>query len=381
MKIDYTRFLRLPENQKQSFVNFYNTFGYLRFANAFTRKEASNNRREYRRLYVSHYGESWIKFLLKRRQGFVPNFYEESEYFLQEVLINKISPLVHEFSKDRAIYLGSDGSCFNGNSFEWHRDWYARSRMLKFNIYMNHNLHFGGKHRIIPGSQFTQDEFSQSIGNGGAWPFAPKSESWLNEFDYFPKAPRPRQHFLKQIVNAITDTNDFPSVRVPTSPLDIILFDQRTWHMVEKPFPAIPQMLATALFAIPPGNEPSEDLEADKTVGAKQLGNSYVDELAALYAAERMMIGCNNYGSKFNNKISRNLLHFQVNENIGQKEVDSDSLDIALSDGSYRNILGELMREYRVAAQSIRKYNPNQKDFYSVEMLGINSSNIKKYRY
>ena len=105
---------------------------------------------------------------------------------------------------------------------------------------MNHNLHFGGKHRIIPGSQFTQDEFSQSIGNGGAWPFAPKSESWLNEFDYFPKAPRPRQHFLKQIVNAITDTNDFPSVRVPTSPLDIILFDQRTWHMVEKPFPAIP---------------------------------------------------------------------------------------------------------------------------------------------
>ena len=138
-------------------------------------------------------------------------------------------------------------------------------------------------------------------------------------------------------------------------------------------------MLATALFAIPSGNESSEDQDAGKKVGANHLSNSYVDELAALYAAERMMIGCNYYGSKFDHKFSRNLLHFQVNENIGQKEVDSDSLDIALSDGSYRNNLGELMTEYRVAAQSIRKYNSNQKDFYSVEMLGINSSNIRKY--
>jgi len=379
MKIDYARFLQLPASQKQSFINFYNTFGYLRFTNAFTRKEASENRREYRRLYVNHYKEPWLKFLLKRRQGFVPNFYEESDYYLREVLIKKINPLVKEFSRDRAIYLGSDGSCFNGKSFEWHRDWFARSPMLKFNIYMNHSLHFGGKHRIIPGSQFTQDEFSQSIGNGGAWPFAPTSESWLNEFDYFPKAPRPRQHFLKKLVGTIKDTNDFPSVRISTSPLDIILFDQRTWHMVEKPFPAIPQMLATALFAIPPGNESSEDLEAGKSVEAKQLGNSYVDELAALYAAERMMIGCNNYGSKFNHEFTSNLLHFQVNGNIGQKDVDADSLDIRLSDGSYRNNIGALMEGYRLTARNIREVNENRKDYYSIEMLGINCSNIRIY--
>ena len=252
--------------------------------------------------------------------------------------------------------------------------------MLKYNIYMNHNLHFGGKHRIIPGSQFTQDEFSQSIGNGGAWPFAPKSESWLNEFGYFPKVPRPRQHFLRQIVNTIVDANDFPSVRVSTSPLDIILFDQRTWHMVEKPFPAIPQMLATALFAIPPRNQLSENLDAGKSVISKQFGNLYVDELAALYAAERIMIGCNNYGSKFNHELSRNLLHFQVNENIGQKAVDGDGLDIALSDGSYRNNIGELLKEYRVAARNIRQVNSTREDGYSIEMLGINCSNIWKYR-
>ena len=185
MKVDYEFFINSNKNNYQKYVNFYNSFGYLHLTNALDKKLVKKCRKEYKKLYEEKNKKSWNQIMKSGVQFFIPNFYEESTFFLNEILINKILPVANLMSKGKPIYLGSDGSCFNGQSFQWHRDWFAKSRMLKFNIYMNSGIHFGGRHLLIPGTQFTNDEFSQSVGRGGAWPFFPQKFGWLNENNFF----------------------------------------------------------------------------------------------------------------------------------------------------------------------------------------------------
>lgn len=376
MKVDYKLFINSNKNTYQKYVNFYNSFGYLRLTNALDNKLVKKCRKEYKRLYEEKNKKPWNKIMNSGVQFFIPNFYEESNFFLNEILINKILPVAKLMSKGKPIYLGSDGSCFNGQSFQWHRDWFAKSRMLKFNIYMNSGLHFGGRHLLIPGTQFTTDEFSQSVGRGGAWPFFPQRFGWLNENNFFPETPAPRDHFIKRIFNKFKGQNFLPYVSIKPRPNDIILFDQRTWHMVEKPFPAIPQMLATGLFAVHPEsnipqnlpNKDEENLRIEKEL----------KELAALYVGERKMIGCDNYGKFFKTLSKEQLLFFEANKKVCDLKNYKD-LKVKLSDDSYSINIEKTMNDYSSQAQKARTLNSYLNDGYTEEMLGINYSNIVEY--
>ena len=376
MKVDYNLFINSNKETYQKYVNFYNSFGYLHLTNALKNKLVKKCREEYKKLYEEKNKKSWDKIMKSGVQFFIPNFYEESKFFLDEILIGKILPVAKLMSKDKPIYLGSDGSCFNGQSFQWHRDWFAKSRMLKFNIYMNSGFHFGGRHILIPGTQFTNDEFSQSVGRGGAWPFFPQKFGWLNENNFFPETPSPRDHFLKRIFRKIKGQNFLPYVAIKPKPNDIILFDQRTWHMVEKPFPAIPQMLATGLFAVhPESNVPQNIPNKDQD---KSRIDDELRELAALYVGERKMIGCDNYGKFLESSSKENLLFFQANKKICDLENYKD-LNIKLSDNSYSINIENTMKNYSAEAQKARALNSYLNDGYTDEMLGINYSNIVKY--
>ena len=376
MKVDYAFFINSNKNNYQKYVNFYNSFGYLHLTNALDKKLVKKCRKEYKKLYEEKNKKSWNQIMKSGVQFFIPNFYEESTFFLNEILINKILPVANLMSKGKPIYLGSDGSCFNGQSFQWHRDWFAKSRMLKFNIYMNSGLHFGGRHLLIPGTQFTNDEFSQSVGRGGAWPFFPQKFGWLNENNFFPDTPSPRDHFLKRIFKKIRGQNFLPYVSIKPRPNDIILFDQRTWHMVEKPFPAIPQMLATGLFAVHPESNVPQNLSSLKKDHLRI--DKELRELAALYVGERKMIGCDNYGKFFKDLPKEKLLFFEASKNICDLNNYKD-LNVKLSDNSYSINIEKTMNDYSSQAQKARALNSFLKDGYTEEMLGINYSNIVEY--
>ena len=376
MKVDYELFINSKKENYQKYVNFYNSFGYLHLTNALDKNLVKKCRKEYKRIYEEKNKKSWNEIMRSGVQFFIPNFYEESNFFLHEILLNKILPIANLMSNGKPIYLGSDGSCFNGQSFQWHRDWFAKSRMLKFNIYMNSGLHLGGRHLLIPGTQFTNDEFSQSVGRGGAWPFFPKNFGWLNENNFFPDTPAPRDHFVKRIVRKIKGKNFLPYVSLKPRPNDIILFDQRTWHMVEKPFPAIPQMLATGLFAVHPESNSSQTFANNEEVNHRI--NRELQELAALYVGERKMIGCDNYGKYFKNISKEKLLFFVANKKICDLKNYKD-LNVKLSDNSYSINIEKTMNEYSSQARKARALNSFLQDGYTEEMLGINFSNIAEY--
>lgn len=373
MRIDYQELLSMGAEEAAKYVNFFNTFGYLHIRNAFSRKLCRRARREYKRLYEEYSGKSWKKLMREERQCFMPNFYEESQFFLSEILIEKIWPIAKIIAGGSPIYFGSDGSCFNGQSFEWHRDWFTKARMLKFNVYMNSGMHLGGRHNVIPGSQFTDDSFSQLIGKGGAWPFKAKRYGWLNEYNYFPETPAPRDHYLKRKAREFLGRNYLPYVGIKPSPRDIILFDQRSWHMVERPFPSIPQMLATALFAV----MPSEVKGKDVNNGIENRKPSKIEELAALFVGERNMIRAKNYGKEFKN-LPEGFLFFRSEHDI--RDCDSmDGLSVELSDKSFQRDMTEIMKYYANEGRITRLENQGLNDGYTDIMLGINYSNIAEF--
>ena len=377
MRIDYHKFINGGQSESQKYINFFNSFGYLQITNAFDRSLVLKSRREYKRIYEEKTKKSWKELMKSGVQFFIPNFYEESEFFLNDILIKKIHPIANMFAQNKAIYLGSDGSCFNGQSFQWHRDWFTKSRMLKFNVYMNSGLHFGGRHILIPGTQFTSDEFSQSVGRGGAWPFKPKKFGWLNENEFFPDTPAPRDHFLRRVKRKFFKKNYLPYVAIKPRPTDIVLFDLRAWHMVEKPFPSIPQMLATGLFAVHPEVNSIKNLNGSQEKSKDEIYND-LNELAGLYVGERKMIGCDNYGKFFEKLNKKGFLHFKANQNICDIE-NYSKLKVELSDGSFSRTMKPIMDDYINQGKIARASNEDIGDGYIEEMLGINYSNIASY--
>ena len=80
--------------------------------------------------------------------------------------------------------------------------------------------------------------------------------------------------------------------------------------MVEKPFPSIPQMLATGLFAVHPEVNPIKNLNGSQEKSKNDINND-LDELAGLYVGERKMIGCDNYGKFFEKLDKKRFFTFQ----------------------------------------------------------------------
>ena len=146
--------------------------------------------------------------------------------------------------------------------------------------------------------------------------------------------------------------------------------------MVEKPFPAIPQMLATGLFAVHPESNIPQNLPS------KDEENLRIDkelrEIAALYVGERKMIGCDNYGKFFKTLSKEQLLFFEANKKVCDLENYKD-LKVKLSDDSYSINIEKTMNDYSSQAQKARALNSYFKDGYTEEMLGINYSNIVEY--
>ena len=90
MRIDYHKFINGGESESRKYINFFNSFGYLQITNAFDRSLVLKSRREYKRIYEEKTNKSWRELMKSGVQFFIPNFYEESEFFLNEILIKKI---------------------------------------------------------------------------------------------------------------------------------------------------------------------------------------------------------------------------------------------------------------------------------------------------
>ena len=85
MKVDYKLFINSNKNIYQKYVNFYNSFGYLHLTNALGNNLVKKCRNEYRRLYEEKNKKPWDKIMNSGVQFFIPNFYEESTFFLNEI--------------------------------------------------------------------------------------------------------------------------------------------------------------------------------------------------------------------------------------------------------------------------------------------------------
>ena len=105
MKVDYKSFINSSKDNYQKYVNFYNSFGYLHLTNALNNKLVKKCREEYKKLYEEKNKKSWNQIMKSGVQFFIPNFYEESTFFLNEILINKILPVANLMSKGKPIYF------------------------------------------------------------------------------------------------------------------------------------------------------------------------------------------------------------------------------------------------------------------------------------
>lgn len=279
----------------QSYRNFFKAFGFLIVRNLLKKQEVQQWRREYDALYLDHFKKSVHTITKERGQTLIPNFVDSSKFYAKAAFDERFMALARYICGDSFIYLGSDGSAFRRHSFNWHRDWHTNNPVVKFNIYLNPPFFLGGDFRIIPGTQFPSDTFSSLINHGSAWPSGQTVDGGLNERQYFPFSTPPRRHYLKKLWSKLTRrTFEIPSTRIKVKNGDLIIFDQRALHVVERTFPTVTRRLLTLLFAENPRHFPDTHylFNPPPQLSIGELSK----EIEELFWLERAMIDVPAYG-------------------------------------------------------------------------------------
>jgi hypothetical protein len=283
--------------------NFWRTYGFFVVRDFYPQNIFRLCHHEYKRLCAEFFNCDWQTLVdpkVHKGVHFMPNFVDSSEVLLREI-VARTNALVSYLLGDDYIYMGSDGSTFTYSSFGWHRDWFTIAPQLKLNSYFNYQDYRGGRFFVIPGSHHPSDFYTHSIGEGLAWPFRSMGTNTLDERDFFPATPSPREYLSLDV----SEGEDFeiPSIRLNTAPGDLIVFDQRLVHCVEETVPDRPRMLCTTLYTMNPHRFVQDPFYKEYIYSASQLHRRTLtveaidNEIKMLFWAERVALRCSAYGS------------------------------------------------------------------------------------
>ena len=394
------------KNDDKKIKHFFDTFGFVVIRKAITRCDFKLLLAEYDQQYAIRTGEPnalkmlknalWldgkkrfgIRYSLKKlfnrgTMRFLPNFVDGSEVYTNFFLSSRFQKIFKYFAGENWLYLGSDGSNFITTSFPWHRDWFTKVQILKFNVYYNPLPFFGGKFLIIPGSNFTDDTYAQLIQKCMSWPIQNKRKGGLSENGRLHQLSNPRDIFRKTRKGEIT----VPSIKLKINKGDIILFDQRAVHCVQNNFPKFQRRLMTLLLS-----KNAYDFSDSHPNLQNSSRSELMQEIVDLVVNERNHIGCDPYGNA--------LLETSFTESNHFIKIEKSSNSDRFDKGSFKLKNGELLefhldltkynaigRSYRDRINSGNLSDTQQRDKHSQDFsyedahLGINAQNIKNFEY
>ncbi len=193
----------------QQDINFFKTFGYLRFRGFFSAEQIKMLQDEWQ------YNDTPVVY----------SYIEKNPKFLglyEETLLHKI---IDELAGPNAAYAGSDGSQFTGGS-DWHRDWYLKLPSIKVACYLQSSQGGTGDFRCVPGSHIAGDRYADAVGKGCAWPDQGAG--------------------LSGVFSGV------PYITIPITEGDLLIFDNRLVHSVSGDSEDYKRRLITMIFLANP---------------------------------------------------------------------------------------------------------------------------------
>ena len=399
------------KNKDQKIKNFFDTFGFVVIRNIIKKEDFNKLLKEYDSEYERRTNEISIikmiinrigfsgekkfgfKFILQKiinRGGmrFLPNFVDGSEKYFNYFFSYKFQGIYDYFAGKNWLYLGSDGSNFITTSFPWHRDWFTKIPLLKFNFYYNPLPFIGGKFLVIPGSNYAQDDYAQIIQKSMSWPMQNKLPGGLSENARLDKSENPRNIFTSIFKKYFTDKKEIkiPHVELNLNKGDLVIFDHRAVHCVQNNFPKFQRRLMTILLS-----KNAFDFNENHYLLQKYSKEELMSEIVDLVVNERNHIGCPPYGDALLNSEFVNSNHFikieSSNKNHGKydrgsfrtsyKNIFTSDLDFKkyeLIGKQYREKLNKVNYEMKLEKDK----NASQYSYEDVH-LGINAQNIKDF--
>ena len=95
MKVDYKLFINSNNDTYQKYVNFYNSFGYLRLTNALDNNLVKKCRKEYKRLYEEKNKKPWNKIM---NSGGYTQYLQVANKNLKPKILNQMPKIAMQIS-------------------------------------------------------------------------------------------------------------------------------------------------------------------------------------------------------------------------------------------------------------------------------------------
>jgi len=335
--------------------NYFDTFGFIVIRNFLTMNDFEILSEEYDHQYALRTGPK-----PDRDMQFLPNFVDSSALFTDYFFSNAMQNVYRYFAGEDYLYLGSDGSRFITSSFPWHRDWFTRVPIMKFNFYFNRDDYAGGKFCVIPGSNFPGDVYTAMIQKAMSWPMQNKKAGGLAENGWLPETVNYRQHLLEQKQSGLPSV---PHAELTLRRGDVVIFDHRCVHCVQATYPEVTRNLLTILLS----KNAFEMQHPD--------AGSMMREVVDLVVSERNHIGCDAYGSHlYDHKFSKTDHFIRMTKNGDRYTTGAFGDFFSVLDEEQYAAIGKAYRE-KIGEGNVGDKGTQAYSYGDVH-LGINAQNI-----
>ncbi|MGB0637020.1 MAG: hypothetical protein ACPGN6_06395 [Gammaproteobacteria bacterium] len=408
MYVEYSELSRVIDSNdskysNRKYANFYDTYGFLVIRNVLTPQEFAKGVEEYDCEFRRRTGEDTLLRMLRAsfsfsrkkkyklgetldaifRKGmqFLPHFAEDSKFFTDLLVSQKMQGIFKYFCGEGWLYLGSDGTRFSTTSFPWHRDWLTKIELMKCNFYFNTIPFLKGRFLLIPGSQHFDGEYFQRIQKSVSWPMQNLRESGMTENNFLPEIvnPRKKRSFFN-LFKRKKDAFDVPHVKLKIGNRDLLIFDQRMMHCVESSFPQVARRLLTFLIS-----KNAFDLPPEHATLKQYSREEVMVDLLDLIVNERNHLGCEPWGKYYDSSSLANTNHYIKIDKVGNSEKFNRGAIVLDNGDQFESVIdfekyATIGQEYRQRYSGAEKSSGNtlaQGFSYQDVHLGINSQNIK----
>ncbi len=190
-------------------LNFFDTFGYLKFEGLFA-DDIARIEAAFAETISCYEAEMWDwqhRAHYEQQRRFLPQFIDRHPYLSGLIDDPRIHGILASLLGEDFSYRGSDANLFNCSTC-WHSDTYGalfKYRNVKIAFYLDDLAADSGCFRVIPGSQHFGDKFSNKL------------QSYLGKSDSFLDGMGLQDH-------------EVPCQVIPTKPGDMLVFDFRVKH-------------------------------------------------------------------------------------------------------------------------------------------------------